>query len=95
MTQTGCLFSVPTFREEIGRGRASESGTLGVMSGVPAVAVKRNAVYVYWGLFLNVLARCVALLQRSLRTNRRRASRRSLLPTDRFLRSSQGEFTFP
>ena len=88
MKQTRCLFSVPPSREQLGHGQASESGT-------QAFSGKRNVVYVYWSRFLNVLARCVAVVQRSFRTNRRRARRRSLLPTDRFLRSSQGEFTFP
>ncbi|MEI6970562.1 MAG: hypothetical protein WCL44_03510 [bacterium] len=79
----------PLFRLE------AESCARGDLSGGLAVGVKQNVFGAYWGQFLKVCERLVAMAQRAYRINRRRASRRALFPTDRFLRRSREGFTFP
>ncbi len=79
----------PVFRLE------SESSTRAGPDGTPAGGLKQSSLSVCRNRFLNGWAQLVAMAQRSFRINKRRAGRRALLPTDRFLRRSRDGFTFP
>jgi hypothetical protein len=87
--------AVPAVRTESLFRLEAERSMRGALSGTAAVGGRQNVLTAYWGVFLNGCVWLVAMAQRSFRMNGRRAGRRALLPTDRFLRRFREGFTFP